>query len=395
MKRLLVLGAGFLQDFVIKKAVDMGYYVLALDADANAIGFSHSHEHAVINIVDCKACLRYAVNKKIDGVLTAATDYGVITSAYIAKALNIPGLDYEVAKLIRNKYLIRKCLYKNNVDDSSQAYEVTYDTNIEELSKSIIFPVIVKPCDGSGSRGTIKVTNAQDLDGAVNTAIINSATKKAEIESFVEGNEYGVESLVVNNKVYVLGVMKKVMTHPPYYAELGHCMPSGLPFEIEEKVKKATANAINALGINFGSVNCDIIVTPKGKVHIIDIGARMGGNMIGPCIIPYGTGIDYMAAMIKNALGENVDIKALPHKTVATRLLAFDKNKTIEKIPDMALIEKEYDVEIYHHMFDGMTVNAYHTNLDGCGYIVAVDNNLELAQKKADDTYNHIMEKVF
>ena len=39
MKKLLMLGGGFLQNFVIKKAREMGYYVFCLDADPNALGF--------------------------------------------------------------------------------------------------------------------------------------------------------------------------------------------------------------------------------------------------------------------------------------------------------------------------------------------------------------------
>lgn len=34
-----MLGGGFLQNFVIKKAREMGYYVFCLDADPNALGF--------------------------------------------------------------------------------------------------------------------------------------------------------------------------------------------------------------------------------------------------------------------------------------------------------------------------------------------------------------------
>ena len=60
MKKVLIIGAGFLQDFVIKKAKDMGYYVLAVDGDAHAVGFEHADQSAAINIVDEKACLKYA-----------------------------------------------------------------------------------------------------------------------------------------------------------------------------------------------------------------------------------------------------------------------------------------------------------------------------------------------
>ena len=124
MKKLLVIGAGFLQDFVIRKAVSMGYETLTVDADPNAVGFKHAHKHAVINIVDEKACLEYAKAEQIDGVVTAATDFGVLSAAYVAQELGLPGLKYEVAQLIKNKYRVRKCLYEAQVDDTEQAYEV-------------------------------------------------------------------------------------------------------------------------------------------------------------------------------------------------------------------------------------------------------------------------------
>ena len=52
------------------------------------MGFLSANEHAVINIVDEEACLAYARGKNVDGVLTAATDYGVLTMSYIAQELN-------------------------------------------------------------------------------------------------------------------------------------------------------------------------------------------------------------------------------------------------------------------------------------------------------------------
>ena len=42
MKKILMLGGGFLQNFVIVKAKQLGYKVLVLDADPNAMGFEHA-----------------------------------------------------------------------------------------------------------------------------------------------------------------------------------------------------------------------------------------------------------------------------------------------------------------------------------------------------------------
>lgn len=394
MKKILIIGAGFLQSFVIKKAKEMGYETLTVDADPNAIGFSFADKHEVINIVDEKACLAYAQKENIDGVLTAATDYGVLTAAYIAEQMSLGGIDYEVAKLIKNKYKVRKCLFEANVDDTEQAYEVNESTDITSLCKKLSFPVMVKPCDGSGSRGASRVDDESQFADACRNAMAASITHRAEVETFIIGREYGAESLVVDGEVHVLSIMRKWMTEPPYYAELGHAIPTDLPYEVEERAKRCVENAIKVLGINFGSVNMDMLITTEGKIHIIDIGARMGGNMIGSCIIPYGTGIDYMGNMIRNAVGDEVDLIPCEHCAVATRLLAFGDG-TVKQLPNFEKIEKEYDVEIYHHLEIGQTVREYHTNLDGCGYIIAKADSITDAVQKADKVLKLIGDTIF
>ena len=249
-KKILMIGAGFLQDFVIKKAKDMGYCVLAVDGDAHAVGFKNADQSATINIVDEEACLKYAQEQKIDGVLTAATDYGVLTASYIAEHMGLPGLSYESAKLVKNKYLVRKILFENHVDDTEQAYEVDAETDINELGKKLSYPVMVKPCDGSGSRGASRVDVVKDFEQACKYAMEGSITHRAEIETFIKGQEYGAETLVVNGEIHVLAIMKKWMTEPPYYAELGHAIPCGLEASVEKRARECVEHAIQALGIN-------------------------------------------------------------------------------------------------------------------------------------------------
>ena len=394
MKKILIIGAGFLQDFVICKAKAMGYETYTVDADPNASGFKHADHYGVVNIVDEKACLEYARENQIDGVLTAATDYGVLTAAYIAQEMRLPGLKYEVAQLIKNKYKVRKCLFENHVDDTEQAYEIHENFNVEELLSKLKYPVMVKPCDGSGSRGASKVDKPDELKKACESAIANSITHRAEIETFISGKEYGAESLVVNGEIHVLGIMQKWMTKPPYYAELGHSIPNDLEPDVETKVRNCVKNAIRALGVNFGSINMDMLISDTGNVYIVDVGARMGGNMIGPCIIPYGTGIDYMAAMLQNAVGDTVDLSVGERTAVATKLLAFDEG-IIKMIPNMKKVEKQFGVEIYHHLEAGMNVRSYHTNLDGCGYIVSRAETQEKAVEKAEKALNYLKKIIF
>lgn len=371
MKKILIIGAGFLQDFVIVKAKELGYHTIAIDGSPYAVGLRHADESAVVDIVDQKACYEFVKDKDIQGVLTAATDFGVLSASYVAEKLRLPGLNYAAAKRIKNKYEVRKKLIDACADDMQEAFEVDKNTNLEAIN--LHYPVMVKPCDGSGSRATMRVDCAEKLANACHMAMDSSLEKKALIETFVPGNEYGAESLVVNGDIHVLGIMKKWMTKPPYYAELGHQIPSELSAELENKAIECVKNTIKALDINHGAVNMDLIINEKGNVHVVDVGARMGGNMIGPCIIPIGTGINYMENLVKTAVGDEPDWSRKQPENVSTRLLAF-KGGRIKRLPDFDALSRQYGVSIYHHMNVGDLVNEYHSNLDGCGYIVAKDS---------------------
>lgn len=371
MKKLLMLGGGFLQCFVIRKAKEMGYVVYCLDADPNAMGFQIADEYAVINIIDQEGCLAYAKKKQVDGVLTAATDFSVLTMSYIAQEMNLPGINYGSAKMIKNKAQVRKCLYEAKADDTGYSYEIGSLEEIPEILPKILFPIMMKPVDGSGSRGASKVETAKDFYKAAEFAMSGSITHRAVAEPFIDGKEYGVESFVDNGDIHVLAVMQKDMTAPPYYAELGHAIPSGLDAELEIKVKECVRRALLALNVNHGSVNMDLLITNEGNVHIVDVGARMGGNLIGSHIVPIGTGIDYMGNMIRAAVGDPTNWKAeWQPRPVATKLLAL-KPGIVNALPDFNELQVKYAVRIEHHLHIGDTITPYRTNLDGCGYVIA------------------------
>lgn len=388
-----MLGGGFLQNFVILKAKELGYCVHCLDANPNAVGFKSADAYAVINIIDPEACLAYARKQNIDGVLTAATDFSVLTMSYIAQEMNLPGINYASAKMIKNKAAVRKCLFEAKADDTGYSYEIDSIEEIAEVLPKIKFPVMMKPVDGSGSRGASKVECAEDFVKAAEFAMSGSITKRAVAEPFIDGKEYGVESFVDNGDIHILAVMQKDMTQPPYYAELGHAIPSGLGIDIETKVKNCVQKALVALRVNHGSVNMDLLITKEGNVHIVDVGARMGGNLIGSHIIPIGTGIDYMGNMIRAAVGDVTDWNPVwEPKPVATKLLALSPGK-VKALPDFNALVIKHDVQIEHHLHIGDEITSYRTNLDGCGYVVAcnscVEESINIAanvRKEIDET---------
>lgn len=95
-----------------------------MDANPRAVGFEIADESAVINIVDEEACLKFAKEKNVDGVLTAATDFGVLAMSYIAQKMHLPGINYNSVKIIKNKADVRRILFDAHADDTGYSFEI-------------------------------------------------------------------------------------------------------------------------------------------------------------------------------------------------------------------------------------------------------------------------------
>ena len=49
---------------------------------------------------------------------------------------------------------------------------------------------------------------------------------------------------------------------------------------------------------------------------------------------------------------------------------------------------------IEHHLKVGETINEYHTNLDGCGYVVAIAKDIAEATRLAETALKEIDESI-
>ena len=207
------------------------------------------------------------------------------------------------------------------------------------------------------------------------------------VEDFFIGKEYGADIFIHDGKIEVMALLGKHITSEPDYAELGHYYPSGL--KNEEVIKGKLIQAVKNLGITYGAVNMDYLVNGD-EVFIVDLGARMGGNIIYSHIIPEATGRDYAGEILMQAVGEQSDHYPLHEKrAVATRILALTPG-VIKELPDFSQIEKKYGVRVFHHLKQGDTIRKYHTNLDGEGYILAVDKVLTHAEERAEEALREI-----
>ena len=153
MKKLLLLGGTRYLLPVIKAAHSLGMYVITCDYLPVNIAHKYSDEYLNVSIIDKEAVLNVAKRKQIDGIMSFATDPGVVTAAYVAEKMGLPSCGpYESVCILQDKGRFRKFLENHN-------FIVPHAKSYTDIEKAILeinyfnWAVIVKPVDSAGSKG--------------------------------------------------------------------------------------------------------------------------------------------------------------------------------------------------------------------------------------------------
>ena len=371
MKKLMVLAAGLLQIPVIKKARDMGYYVIAVDDDPNAPGMALADKAiAPGGLVNEEKLVAIAKDEHIDGVIHPCSEVAMNVMGRINDELHLCGISKEIAIRATNKNLMReaferygapspKSILAKDEEDAWNVFCNEFDTN-----------AILKPSRNSGSRGIAKVEKgiAKELFVTLyQRALEESRDHQVLIEQFIEGPEFSVEVIVWQGEPHVLAVTDKKTTEAPYFVELGHNQPSVYPEETQKKLKDGAIAGCKALGLTNCAAHCELKVQ-DGEAYLMEIGARMGGDFISTVLTHLSTGIDMVAATIDVVLGIEPDLKPTGEKHgVAIRYFTPKPGKVVS-IENTDALECVYKAKIY--VKPGDEVREVKSSLDRSGHVI-------------------------
>lgn len=304
VNKLAIIGASYLQRPLVEKAKEMGLYTICFAWAEGAVCKDLVDEFYPISIIDKEEILKVCQEKQINGICTIASDVAAPTVAYVAEQMGLVSNSYQSAVTANNKYAMREAFTKAGVlCPLFKCVENSECETIEGIKQNMSLPLIVKPADRSGSLGVAKITEWEELNSAIDFALSCSFKKQVMVEEFIEGREISVEFISYNGIHYSLQITDKVTTGAPHFVELEHHQPSTLSKEKFEEIYKITDKALNALGITNGASHSEYKITEEGKVYVIEIGGRMGGDFIGSDLVQLSIGYDFVKGVIEVALG--------------------------------------------------------------------------------------------
>ena len=162
-----------------------------------------------------------------------------------------------------------------------------------------------------------RIAKVEDLGAAFLLARSHSPSERVMVEQYLEGPQVSTESIVMGGRCFTPGFSDRNYEHlekyAPFFIENGGDLPSHLPQAIQDKVKDLVARAASALGVTDGTVKGDIVVH-RGEPYVIELATRLSGGFFCTREIPLNTGVDFIGAAIRIALGETVNEDELTPK---------------------------------------------------------------------------------
>ena len=301
-KTLVCLGGGVEAVQIIQRALELGHRAIVVDIDPDApglaveqvirlTGVSCYHAPEVIDAL-------YKFQVSPDGVLCCAVDAPIV-AAKVAQAFGLPGLTVEAAMLSQDKLLQIKTLEYANLPIPE-----LYDLTQKQW-------VVVKPADSRGGRGVHRLRKGQDLREPMDCAETFSPTRRVLLLEWLDGLQLSTESIVQDGQVLFTAVAlrnyARLDEFAPYVIEDGCDAPYGDAALVDE-CSRLMERACHALGWyqqGAGTVKGDLVIH-DGKVHIIELAARLSGGFLCSHIIPGAYGVDLVGYAIQAALGQTL-----------------------------------------------------------------------------------------
>lgn len=298
-KKIILLGGAYSQIPIIIEAKKQGYYVITCDYLPGNPGHKLADQYFNISTTDYEGILRLAKKEQPELVVAYASDPAASTAAYVAEQLGLPGNSYESVSLLSEKDIYRKFLLENGFNSPKYVSITETDSAIDKVA-NLELPLIIKPTDSSGSKGISIVNDLKKLDEVVDYAIKFSRNKRIIAEEFVDNeicDVHGDGFVVDGNLVFALlgDHIYNKFSNP--FNPAGTYWPSSHKEELISNIKNETARIIKLSGFKKGPVNIEARINSKGKIYIMEIGARNGGHFV-PQAIQYATGFDMVKAMI-------------------------------------------------------------------------------------------------
>ncbi len=281
---VLVVGCGFPQLSLIRRARALGFRVVGLDGSTEAPGIADCDDFAHVSTADASAIAEAIRARGLRAIATTGSELALKTAALAAHATGLP--------FATDPETVRRCQEKDAMRAAYEAGAVAVPpfASCASLAEARAFaaanpyPFVVKPVRGWGQRGVARVDSDAELAEAVPEALAhgaNAGLAQIVVERWIEGGEYSVTGWIEAGELvpYCVTERIKVPGKKPLGVMVAEVSPSGLAPAQEALVIAEARKGARALGLSRGPCYSQVAFdAAEERAYLFETAARMGGG---------------------------------------------------------------------------------------------------------------------
>ncbi len=291
MTTILLTGAGGAGTIAIIKSLKKKFRIIAVDAFRFSVGLYLADKGYVVPPSDDPEYFNYIENiakkEKVDIIIPLIDEELLLFKKYFSRKKGVKILlpNYNFIKLCLDKWALSQSLKKRNIECAR-----TYLLNdFDNLPKNI-FPCIIKPRVGRGSRGFAYLKNKKDLNDYLRIAPNDKSS--LIIQERLYGNEFTV-SVAVSKHGKIIAVVPKEVIIKKGITQVGTTRDDKNIYDLAKKVQEVYKPN--------GPFNIQLIMSSKTKSpKIFEINPRFSTTVA----LTIASGVNEVELLIKDILDQ-------------------------------------------------------------------------------------------
>lgn len=305
-KKLMILGAGDVQLYLLEAAQELGYETVVCDMRPEMEASKRADRYYPVNYMDRAAILDIARKEQVDGVISNS-EPAMLNVAYLCEELSLPGNSMESVETLLSKTKFRALQKKVG----AFAPEFAVAASEEELfaaMRGMRYPVIIKPNESSGTRGTTKLLEYDEEAARAAFQVCREFSRNnlVSVEEYVEMSGLRVNDadvFVIGDEILWDGWLWEDRSRDAPMLPMTEIFPLTLPEDHKRAIQEVVNRILRGAGVRLGEFNVETYDTPDGDIFVIEINPRQAGNYI-PQLIEEHTGVSLTKLLVSTAVGD-------------------------------------------------------------------------------------------
>jgi len=291
-----------------------------------------------------RAMQDYAARRPLDAVVPV-DDLTTVASAAIAGALGLRANPVAAVAATRNKLEMRERLARGGVP-SPAFTSFPAGADPRAAARTVSYPCVLKPLGLSASRAVIRADSEAEFAAAFERigAILASpdvrelgpGADRILVEQFVPGFEVALEGLLTGGALETLALFDKPdPLDGPFFEETIYVAPSRLAADVQDAIRRCSADAARAIGLSDGPVHAELRVgrgeDGRLRASMIEIAARSIGGLCSRTL-SFGTGMSLEEIILRHALGWPIASLVRERRAAGVMMIPIPRGGVLEDV---------------------------------------------------------------